>query len=212
FLVTKFTVYDGHPPHVGAKLVRIRSTKPVSWKKVSPKVPAGNYPVAHISYELTMVGSRRTTKMNCIMDGIPASSVQPGGVAPTQTEFSHPMLDISPSFSFLRSKSYLTQDSESLPSQTNGALVLKNKSPRWHKHLQCWCLNFHGRVTVASVKNFQLVASAENGVGGPEYEKIILQFGKVGKDMFTMDYRYPISAFQAFAICLSSFDTKLACE
>ncbi|CAN0826220.1 Tubby-like F-box protein 6, partial [Linum grandiflorum] len=187
FLVTKFTVYDGHPPHVGAKLVRIRSTKPVSWKKVSPKVPAGNYPVAHISYELTMVGSR-------------------------QTEFSHPMLDISPSFSFLRSKSYLTQDSESLPSQTNGALVLKNKSPRWHKHLQCWCLNFHGRVTVASVKNFQLVASAENGVGGPEYEKIILQFGKVGKDMFTMDYRYPISAFQAFAICLSSFDTKLACE
>jgi hypothetical protein len=27
-----------------------------------------------------------------------------------------------------------------------------------------------------------------------------------------MDYSYPLSAFQAFAICLSSFDTKLACE
>jgi hypothetical protein len=27
-----------------------------------------------------------------------------------------------------------------------------------------------------------------------------------------MDYRYPLSAFQAFAICLTSFDTKLACE
>jgi hypothetical protein len=27
-----------------------------------------------------------------------------------------------------------------------------------------------------------------------------------------MDYRYPLSAFQAFAICLSSFDTKPACE
>ncbi|KAK9159879.1 hypothetical protein Syun_006220 [Stephania yunnanensis] len=36
------------------------------------------------------------------------------------------------------------------------------------------------------------------------------KFGKVGKDLFTMDYRYPISAFQAFAICLSSFDTKIA--
>jgi hypothetical protein len=47
---------------------------------------------------------------------------------------------------------------------------------------------------------------------GPEHENIILQFGKVGKDLFTMDYRYPISAFQAFAICLSSFDTKIACE
>ncbi|MBN8157077.1 hypothetical protein J0J30_24070, partial [Vibrio vulnificus] len=83
-----------------------------------------------------------------------------------------------------------------------------NKAPRWHEQLQCWCLNFHGRVTVASVKNFQLVASAENGTPGPEHERIILQFGKVGKDLFTMDYGYPISAFQAFAICLSTFDTK----
>ncbi|KAK9083609.1 hypothetical protein Scep_030080 [Stephania cephalantha] len=36
---------------------------------------------------------------------------------------------------------------------------------------------------------------SENGPGGPEHEKVILQFGKVGKDLFTMDYRYPISAF-----------------
>jgi hypothetical protein len=27
-----------------------------------------------------------------------------------------------------------------------------------------------------------------------------------------MDYRYPISAFQAFAICVSSFDTKITRE
>jgi hypothetical protein len=27
-----------------------------------------------------------------------------------------------------------------------------------------------------------------------------------------MDYQYPISTFEAFAICLSSFDTKIACE
>ena len=102
-------------------------------------------------------------------------------------------------------------------------LVLKNKQPRWHEQLQCWCLNFRGRVTVASVKNFQLVAVRQpqtQGTGGVapapgahgEQDKVILQFGKVGKDMFTMDYRYPLSAFQAFAICLSSFDTKLACE
>ncbi|CAA7046108.1 unnamed protein product [Microthlaspi erraticum] len=96
----------------------------------------------------------------------------------------------------------------------------------WHEQLQCWCLNFRGRVTVASVKNFQLVASrlpppppttqgtttAAPPPPHPEQDKVILQFGKVGKDMFTMDYRYPLSAFQAFAICLSSFDTKLACE
>ncbi|GFQ03909.1 tubby-like F-box protein 14 [Phtheirospermum japonicum] len=92
-------------------------------------------------------------------------------------------------------------------------LVLKNKAPRWHKQFQYWCLNFRGGVTIASVKNFQPVAT-----GSPpaqqhsDHDKNILQFGKVGKNMFTMDYRYPLSAFQAFAMCLSSFDTKLACE
>ncbi len=35
---------------------------------------------------------------------------------------------------------------------------------------------------------------------------------QVGKDKFTMDYRHPMNAFQAFAICLSSFDNKLGCE
>jgi hypothetical protein len=43
-------------------------------------------------------------------------------------------------------------------------------------------------------------------------ETVILQFGKVGKDRFNMDFQAPMSAFQAFAICLSSFDYKLACE
>jgi hypothetical protein len=88
-------------------------------------------------------------------------------------------------------------------------------------------------VTVASVKNFQLTAAPQpaampsessqpphqqqaqpssSSSSSSDHEKVILQFGKVTKDMFTMDYRYPLSAFQAFAICLTSFDTKLACE
>ena len=39
--------------------------------------------------------------------------------------------------------------------------------------LGAYCLNFNGRVTHASVKNFQLVTESD-----PEY--VILQFGKVG--------------------------------
>ena len=35
---------------------------------------------------------------------------------------------------------------------------------------------------------------------------------QVSKDKFTMDYRYPLSAMQAFSICLASFDRKIACE
>lgn len=57
------------------------------------------------------------------------------------------------------------------------------------------------------MKNFQLVAAVDSShnVSAVEQEKVILQFGKIGKDIFTMDYRYPLSAYQAFAICLSSF-------
>ncbi|KAJ4845902.1 Tubby- protein 3 [Turnera subulata] len=214
FLGTKFTIYDAQPPNSAAQAVtKCRSTRLVSMKQVSPRVPAGNYPVAHISYELNVLGSRGPRRMQCAMDAIPANSIQPGGVAPTQTEFLHSNLDSFPSLPFFRSKSTRVENFHSGPLSGNKeVLVLRNKAPRWHEQLQCWCLNFNGRVTVASVKNFQLVASPEDGADRQENENVILQFGKVGKDVFTMDYQYPISAFQAFAICLSSFDTKIACE
>ena len=165
-------------------------------------------------WDFNILETRGPRRMHCVMDAIPNSAVEPGGVAPTQTEFLLGSVDSFPSFPFFRSKSIRTDSFRSGHSSvpTEGMLVLRNKAPRWHEQLQCWCLNFNGRVTVASVKNFQLVASPDNGVAGPEHENVILQFGKVGKDVFTMDYQYPISAFQAFAICLSSFDTKIACE
>jgi hypothetical protein len=56
------------------------------------------------------------------------------------------------------------------------------------------------------------VASGESDPNNQDDDDVILQFGKIGKDLFTMDYRYPISAFQAFAICVSSFDTKITRE
>ncbi|KAJ1131690.1 hypothetical protein NDU88_010024 [Pleurodeles waltl] len=84
-------------------------------------------------------------------------------------------------------------------------IELHNKVPSWNEETQSYVLNFHGRVTQASVKNFQIIH-----VENPEY--IIMQFGRVAEDVFTMDYSYPLCAMQAFSICLSSFDGKLACE
>lgn len=46
----------------------------------------------------------------------------------------------------------------------------------------------------------------------PAADYIVMQFGRVADDAFTMDYNYPLCALQAFAIALSSFDGKLACE
>ncbi|XP_065842906.1 tubby-related protein 3-like [Oscarella lobularis] len=84
-------------------------------------------------------------------------------------------------------------------------LCLHNKAPQWNEDTQSYVLNFHGRVTKASVKNFQIIHAED-----PDY--IVMQFGRVSEDVFTMDFNYPVSAVQAFAITLSSFDSKLACE
>ncbi|XP_066559699.1 tubby-related protein 1 isoform X2 [Amia ocellicauda] len=84
-------------------------------------------------------------------------------------------------------------------------IELHNKTPVWNDDTQSYVLNFSGRVTHASVKNFQIVHSKD-------VDYIVMQFGRVADDAFTLDYNYPMCAVQAFAIALSSFDGKLACE
>ncbi|CAD5182913.1 tubby-like F-box protein 8 [Musa acuminata AAA Group] len=239
FLGTKFVIYDTQPPYNGAALCPPGRTSHRFSKKVSPKVPSGSYSIAQVTYELNVLGTRGPRRMHCVMYSIPASSLEPGRTVPGQPENLIPrsledsfrsmsfskssMMDRSMDFNSSRFSDITggTQEGEEENEIKERPLVLRNKPPRWHEQLQCWCLNFRGRVTVASVKNFQLISAVQPAAGAPtpseppapsEHDKIILQFGKVAKDMFTMDYRYPLSAFQAFAICLSSFDTKLACE
>lgn len=87
----------------------------------------------------------------------------------------------------------------------DGLVCLRNKDPVWNENLKAYVLNFGGRVTLASVKNFQLI--------DPERPSdVVVQFGKVDDDLFTLDFRYPLSPLQAFLIALSSLDRKLACE
>ncbi|XP_014605187.1 protein king tubby isoform X2 [Polistes fuscatus] len=84
-------------------------------------------------------------------------------------------------------------------------IELHNKTPVWNDDTQSYVLNFHGRVTQASVKNFQVVHDSD-------VDYVVMQFGRIAEDVFTMDYRFPLCTLQAFAIALSSFDSKLACE
>lgn len=88
------------------------------------------------------------------------------------------------------------------PSQKG--VELQNKPPHWNDTLRCWCLNFRGRVKLASVKNFQLIKAEDPN------KAIVMQFGKVDSYTYIMDYNpAEITAIQAFAISLSTFDTKL---
>lgn len=83
--------------------------------------------------------------------------------------------------------------------------MFENRQPKWNEDLGSYVLNFNKRVNLASVKNFQLVKPNNE-------EEIFLQFGKSSNDEFIMDVQWPMSLFQAFAICLSSFDSKIACD
>uniref|UniRef100_A0A1D1XMR2 Tubby-like F-box protein n=1 Tax=Anthurium amnicola TaxID=1678845 RepID=A0A1D1XMR2_9ARAE len=187
FLGTRFTMYDSQPPFSGAKASNSRASRRFASKRISPHLPSGNFEIGQVSYKFNLLKTRGPRRMMCSL--LCHSTKE-------NTEEPHECTG-----------------KESAVVST-GPVILRNKAPRWHEHLQCWCLNFHGRVTVASVKNFQLVATVDpsrpGGLG--DEETVLLQFGKVGDDTFTMDYCHPLSAFQAFAICLTSFGTKLACE
>ncbi|XP_026204739.1 tubby-related protein 1-like [Anabas testudineus] len=84
-------------------------------------------------------------------------------------------------------------------------IELHNKTPVWNDETSSHVLNFNGRVTQASIKNFQIVHSKD-------LDYIVMQFGRIADDIFTLDFNYPLCAVQAFAIALSSFDGKIACE
>ncbi|CAK81757.1 unnamed protein product (macronuclear) [Paramecium tetraurelia] len=80
-----------------------------------------------------------------------------------------------------------------------------NRPPQWNSKHKAFVLNFYQRVDKPSVKNFQLIVDNKE-------DNILLQFGRVGDDLFNLDFQYPITPLQAFQIALTSFDYKIACE
>eukprot|EP01135_Chromosphaera_perkinsii_P003244 Nk52_evm19s239 gene=Nk52_evmTU19s239 len=160
----------------------------VNPKKVTIKNPTAKSrrELASISYDTNLLGFKGPRKMHCLIPGLNN--------------------DESPIVWRPRAeKETLLETFKAGNFETGRILALKNKAPVWNDDIQSFVLNFHGRVTVASVKNFQLIHEND-----PDY--VLLQFGKVGDDAFTMDYQFPMTAIQAFSIVLSSFDGKIACE
>lgn len=88
--------------------------------------------------------------------------------------------------------------------EDNGLMSLQNRPPWWNVELGAFVLNFGGRVSVASVKNFQLCEQQD-------HNNIMLQFGRIeGRHSFTMDFSYPLSPLQAFAVSISSLQSKIS--
>ncbi|KAM5209702.1 tubby-related protein 2 isoform 2-T2 [Hipposideros larvatus] len=135
-----------------------------------------------VCYETNVLGFRGPRKMTVIIPGIDAQNGR---------------ISIQPQ----------NEQGSLLSRLQNGAIqgliLLRNKAPMWSDERGVYVLNFKGRVTQASVKNFQIVHP-------DDLNDVVLQFGRVAPDMFTMDFCFPLCPLQAFAICLSSFDGKLA--
>ncbi|PIO62649.1 Tub family protein, partial [Teladorsagia circumcincta] len=72
-------------------------------------------------------------------------------------------------------------------------LTMHNKTPFWNEHNQVYQLDFGGRVTQESAKNFQVEMDG----------KQVLQFGRIEGGAYTLDFRRPFSATQAFAVALA---------
>ena len=88
--------------------------------------------------------------------------------------------------------------------QYNYLIPLVNKKPKWDDAHGGHVLNFQGRVTESSVKNFQLCpvdfpSSSGSSSDNPApvlNDDVVLQFGRVEKHKFTLDVRYPMSPMQ----------------
>ncbi len=91
-------------------------------------------------------------------------------------------------------------------------MSLKSKTPEWNHERGCWSLDFKGRATMASIHNFQLISSSSSSGSlsdaASAEERVVLQMGKVGKEEYIVDFCSPLSALQAFSICLTSFATN----
>ncbi|KAL5284027.1 TULP4 family protein [Megaselia abdita] len=77
--------------------------------------------------------------------------------------------------------------------------VMHNKAPMWNEMSQVYQLDFGGRVTQESAKNFQIEFRT----------KQVMQFGRIDGNAYTLDFQYPFSALQAFAVALANVTQRL---
>ncbi|XP_075217437.1 WD40 superfamily protein Tusp [Lycorma delicatula] len=77
--------------------------------------------------------------------------------------------------------------------------VMHNKAPMWNETSQVYQLDFGGRVTQESAKNFQVEFRG----------KQVMQFGRIDGNAYTLDFQYPFSAVQAFAVALANVTQRL---
>lgn len=106
---------------------------------------------------------------------------------------------------------------------------MHNKAPMWNENSQVYQLDFGGRVTQESAKNFQIEFRGKQvsrrrwrwkGLTDLSHEVLyfklnrlslfqVMQFGRIDGNAYTLDFQYPFSALQAFAVALANVTQRL---
>lgn len=74
---------------------------------------------------------------------------------------------------------------------------LVTRAPKWNDELGSLVMDFKGRKVKSSAKNFQLTPEER-----PDH--IVCQYAKFSANVFSLDFRHPMSVIQAFAISLTT--------
>lgn len=91
----------------------------------------------------------------------------------------------------------------------------------WNENSQVYQLDFGGRVTQESAKNFQIEFRGKQVSATATAKPLIsiniaffcsyqvMQFGRIDGNAYTLDFQYPFSALQAFSVALANVTQRL---
>lgn len=151
-----------------------------------------------------------TGSMNLL--GKPNAAAAPGGPVSSHAYGAHHLYNVAKPFEKVRAAH------EQNEKYSKSCFVIHERTSRYDPLSAC-LVDFKNRANMASVKNCQFVVSdpesetkgesAEAALKRDAEKEWVLQLGKTTDDCFNMDFRYPLSLMQAFAICIARFDAKL---
>lgn len=194
-------------PTSAARPTRPRRNKIANFADDGGEVQKPEIEISAITYTATLLGSRPRIMDVCVPNVEKGETSSLAWFKSNEQDYEKSMLSCLKKLQENSRDRENDDEEERLDAAENdadfGLLSMQNRAPWWNNELGSFVLNFGGRVSVASVKNFQLCCPDDQ-------EKVILQFGKVnGRHSFTMDYQHPLTALQAFAISITSLQSKI---
>lgn len=102
---------------------------------------------------------------------------------------------------FKNSKLHYEYSSLGQKEETDELVIFESQKPAWSDQTRSFTLDFNGRCLEKSPKNFILIPALDDHSGFGE--TIGVRYGKVSRDKFNLDYRFPFSVMSAFGIALA---------